>query len=92
MARHKSALKQARHSLKRLAINKANRSRVRTIVKQTRALIAAGDPQAAKPALPELYSTLDRMARRGILHKNAAARLKSRITKHSAALSSPAES
>jgi small subunit ribosomal protein S20 len=81
MARHKSALKQARHSLQRQTSNRANRSRVRTAIKKTRNIIIDGNQEAVPTAIPELYSTLDRMARRGILHKNAAARLKSRMTR-----------
>ena len=85
MARHKSALKAARHSLQRRAINKANKSRVRTTIKQTRSIVESGDAGKTPAVLSNLYSVLDRMTRRGTLHRNAAARLKSRLTKKAAA-------
>jgi small subunit ribosomal protein S20 len=84
MARHKSALKAARHSEQRRQTNKSNRSRVKTVIKDSRAVVKSGTPEERNAALPGLYSVLDRMGRRGVIHPNKAARLKSRISRSAA--------
>ena len=84
MARHKSALKAARHSEQRRLTNKSNRSRVKTAIKDVRAVVKSGTPEERNAAIPELCSVLDRMSRRGVIHPNKAARLKSRISRSAA--------
>ncbi len=59
----------------------ARRSRVRTYVKRVAHAVTSGDAQAAQSTLREAESELDRAARKGVLHKNTAARLKSRLVK-----------
>ena len=81
MANHKSALKDYRQSLRRRTRNRSNRSRMRSAIKQFRALMAAGDLEAAKTALSPLLSLIDRTARLGSIHGNAADRTKSRLTR-----------
>lgn len=80
MANHKSALKQHRQSVKRRVRNRANRSRVRTAIKQFRALVAS-DVDGARAALPATYAAIDRAAKLGAFHENAAARTKSRLAR-----------
>jgi len=82
MANHKSAEKRIRQTRKRNAINRANRSRVRTQIKKLRTAIQANDAQAVKELLPQTISLIDKSIQKGILHSNAAARYKSRLTLH----------
>jgi small subunit ribosomal protein S20 len=79
MANHKSALKRARQNLKRNERNRALRSTLRTAIKKYRALLAAGDHEGAQAELPRLQKTIDKAVTKGILHKNTAARHKSRL-------------
>lgn len=80
MATHKSALKRARQNLKRRARNASLRSAFRTAIKQFRTLLAAKDLEAAQTRLPRLHKTIDRAVTQGLIHKNQAARKKSRLT------------
>jgi small subunit ribosomal protein S20 len=80
MANHKSAEKRVRQTAKRNSINSRNRSRLRTQVKKLRAAIEEGDQQAAQTLLPLTVSLIDKSVQKGILHGNAAARYKSRLT------------
>jgi small subunit ribosomal protein S20 len=81
VAQHASALKQMRQSLKHRARNRRNLSQLKTQVKKLRSLIASGDAQAAKDLLPATVSAIDRAAKKGIVHDNAAARYKGRLTR-----------
>jgi small subunit ribosomal protein S20 len=81
MAQHKSALKQHRQSLRRRDRNRRNRSRMRTAVKRFRARLAAGDVSGARESLSATLSMIDRSAKLGALHGNAAARTKSRLAR-----------
>lgn len=54
---------------------------VRTYIKRVQAAIASGDPEAAQAAYTSATPVIDRMADRGIMHKNKAARHKSRLHK-----------
>jgi small subunit ribosomal protein S20 len=82
MPKHKSAEKRDRQNTRRNAINTANRTRLRTQIKKLRTVIAAGDAQQAKALLPMTISILDKAVQDGVLHHNAAARHKSRLTLH----------
>lgn len=79
MANIKSAKKRAIQSEKRRQHNASRRSMMRTYVKKTVAAIEAGNKEAATEAFAEMQPILDRMASRGLIHKNKAARTKSRL-------------
>ena len=91
MANTKSARKAGRVTLRRTAINKPRRTEMRTSVRKVEEAIAAKDPKAAAAALLEAESNLARAAQKGIVHKNAAARKISRLTKRTKAISAQAE-
>ncbi len=80
MPNHKSAEKRDRQNVRRNAINTANRSKLRTQIKKLRAAISAGDLQTAQALLPKTIAVIDKSIQKGILHRNAAARYKSRLT------------
>jgi small subunit ribosomal protein S20 len=86
VAHHASALKQQRQSLKHRARNRKNLSQLKTHVKKLRAAVAQGDADAARKLLPETVAQIDKAARKGIVHDNAAARYKSRLAKRVNAL------
>ncbi len=81
MANSPSAIKRVRQNETRRAHNAAGRSRVRTAVKKVRAAVEAGDLQTAEQPLPETLSMLDASAGKNLLHRNTAARTKSRLTR-----------
>jgi len=82
MANHKSAEKRVRQTLKRNEINRRNRSRVRTQIKKLRTALTATDKNASTEQLVPTVSVIDKAVNKGILHRNTAARYKSRLTKH----------
>ncbi len=86
MAHHASALKQMRQSLKRRARNRKNVSLIKTQVKKLRSAIAKGDAAGANKLLPDTVAEIDKAAKKGVIHDNAAARYKSRLTRHVNAL------
>jgi small subunit ribosomal protein S20 len=86
MANTKSAQKAARQTLRRTAINKSRRSQMRGFVRKVEEAIAAKDPKAAAKALSDAEPRLARAAQKGIVHKNAASRKISRLTKRVQAL------
>ena len=79
MPNHKSAEKRMRQSEGRRAINRSNRTRVRTQIKKLHTALAAGNKSASE-LLPATISVIDKAVQKGVLHKNAAARHKSRLT------------
>ena len=79
MANIASARKRARQSEKRRQHNAALRSELRSAVRNARKAIAAGDKQAALAMFRRATSTIDSIADKNIIHKNAAARHKSRL-------------
>jgi len=80
MANHFSALKRARQTERKTAINRNNKSRVRTAVRRFREALAAGDKNSATTVYRETVSALDKSVQKGILHKNTASRYKSRLS------------
>lgn len=82
MANHKSAEKRARQNIKRNAINRGNRGRLRTQIKKLRTALAGNDKATSSEQLNPTVSLIDKMVNKGIIHKNTAARYKSRLTKH----------
>jgi small subunit ribosomal protein S20 len=81
MANHKSAIKRIRQSDKRRAYNRTWRSRARTYVKKARTAQQGNDFKAATAATREAVAELDKTASKGVIHKNNAARRKSRLMK-----------
>ena len=80
MANSPQAKKRARQNVRRLDINKARRSRIRTYLRKVEEAIASGDAAAAKTALQEAQPELMRGVTKGVYHKNTAARKMSRLT------------
>jgi small subunit ribosomal protein S20 len=74
-------LKQQRQSLKRRARNRRNVSQLKTQVRKLRAAIDKGDGEAARKLLSETVGEIDKAAKKGVVHDNAAARYKSRLTR-----------
>jgi small subunit ribosomal protein S20 len=78
--RTKSALKANRQNVKRREANRQMRSRLRTALKAIRASLDANDVEGAKTALSKTVSMVDKMATKGIIHRNTAGRYKSRLS------------
>jgi small subunit ribosomal protein S20 len=81
MANTKSAAKRDRQSLTRRARNRAGTARMRTAVKKLRAAVAAKDAEGARRLLPQTLAEIDRSASKEIVHRNTAARNKSRLSR-----------
>ncbi|HTG90690.1 MAG TPA: 30S ribosomal protein S20 [Vicinamibacterales bacterium] len=79
MATHASALKAHRQSLVHRERNRKYRSQLRSTLKEIRSVIDAKDKSAAKKQLNQAISLIDRMAGKGIIHRNTASRYKSRL-------------
>jgi small subunit ribosomal protein S20 len=77
--RNKSALKANRQNIKRREHNRALRSQLRTGLKSIRKSLDAKNVEGAKTAVRDLQSLVDKMATKGIIHKNTASRYKSRL-------------
>lgn len=82
MANIASAKKRARQSENNRARNAAQRSMVRTTIKKVVKAVEAKDKAAATAAYAEMVPVIDRYADRGLIHKNKAARHKSRLSAH----------
>ncbi|MET0754352.1 MAG: 30S ribosomal protein S20 [Pyrinomonadaceae bacterium] len=82
MPNHKSAEKRDRQNEKRRAINKSNRTKVRTQIKKLRSALTGHDKTQSVELLNPTISLIDKAVNKGILHKNTAARYKSRLTSH----------
>lgn len=87
MANSPQAKKRARQAVKRRTHNASLRSLVRTVIKKVDAAISIGDAEAAKTAYAAAVPVIDRMADKGIIHKNKASRHKSRLNAQVKALS-----
>ena len=90
MANSPQARKRARQAQKRRALNASQRSMYRTYLKRVGAALESGDQDAAQAAFTAAVPVLDRMVRRGILHRNKAARHKSRLNAQIRALGNDA--
>jgi small subunit ribosomal protein S20 len=86
VARIASAIKNIRKNRRRQEINRARRSRLRTQLKKLRALIARKDADGARRALPATLALIDRSKGKGTVHRNTAARYKSRLSRQVEAL------
>ncbi len=76
----KSVLKRAAQSNQRAEVNRANRTRVRTMMRRLRIALSAGDATAAANLLQPTISAIDQAITKGVLHENTANRYKSRLT------------
>lgn len=79
MANIKSAIKRARQNEKLRQHNASARSRLRTYVKKVIKAVETGDSNAAKEAFASAQPIIDKAVSKGIIHKNKAARIKSRL-------------
>jgi len=80
MPNHKSAEKRVRQTERRRVINRSNRTRLRTSIKDLRSALAKADAKETATLLPKTISEIDKAVQKGVLHRNAAARHKSRLT------------
>jgi small subunit ribosomal protein S20 len=89
MANSKQAAKRARTSVKQRAANVSLRTGLRSAIKKVQKAIAAGDQAAAIKVLNAETATIDRIANKRVIHKNKAARHKSRLAAQIKALGAP---
>ncbi len=90
MANTKSAIKRIKQNHKRRLRNRLFTGRARTYVKHARTAMSAGTPEDSRTATLTAISALDKAAEKGILHKNNAARRKSRLMRRLAQMEKPA--
>lgn len=79
MPQHKSAIKRVRQNEKRRKHNQPQRSKMKTLVKKA---LDTTDKEQAQEAVREATAYLDKMAAKGMVHENFAARRKSKLAKH----------
>ena len=79
MANHFSALKRTRQTETRTTANRANKSRLRTALRELRSAMEEGDKAAAESKYREATSVLDKSVQKGVVHKNTASRYKKRV-------------
>jgi len=82
LANIKSAKKRARQNVKSRVHNRYYKTTARTYIKDARKLIEAGELENAEAVVQKASKALDKAAQKGILHKNNAARRKSRLARH----------
>ncbi|HEX4154924.1 MAG TPA: 30S ribosomal protein S20 [Acidobacteriaceae bacterium] len=87
MANHVSSLKRARQTVTRTAVNRANKSKLRSALRSMRESITAGDHKSATAAFRSTVSILDKSVQKGVLHKNTASRYKGRLNARLKAIS-----
>jgi small subunit ribosomal protein S20 len=80
VASHASALKAHRQSLKNRERNRQYRSRLRNALREIRSAVDGNNMKAAKDALKQTISLIDKMTSKGVIHRNAAGRYKSRLS------------
>lgn len=81
MANIKSSKKDIRRTIRRAADNKQVRSRLKTLTKSATAAVKTGDADKVKAAAKVTASAYDKAVKKGVIHKNKANRLKSRLAK-----------
>ncbi len=89
MANTKSAKKAARQTIRRTAVNKARRTRMRSSVRKVEEAIASGNKEAAQAALKEAEPIIVRTAQKGMTHRKTASRKVSRLAKRVGAMGAP---
>ena len=82
MPNHKSAEKRDRQNARRNQVNTANRTKLRTQVKKLRSALSHNQSAEAQDLHGQTIATIDKAVQKGILHRNTAARHKSRLTRH----------
>lgn len=87
MANSPQAKKRARQTIRRTAVNKARRSRIRTYLRKVEEAIASGDHAAAREALKVAQPEIMRGVSKGVMHKNTASRKVARLNNRVRALS-----
>lgn len=80
MANHKSAIKKARQDEVRRLRNRMYKTRFKNAAKKVEAALEEKNKDAAKTALQEAISVMDKIVTKGVVHKNTAARKKSRLS------------
>jgi len=85
MPNHKSAEKRVRQNDRRRVVNRSNRTKLRTSVKNLRSALKGSDAAKVGALLPKTVSEIDKAVQKGVLHRNAAARHKSRLTRRATA-------
>ena len=88
MAHSKSARKRARQTIARRARNRPQRSALRTQLRKVLTAVDSGNKEAAQTEFAKAVRALDRAAQKGLIHKNQAARRKSRLAAKTAGLGS----
>lgn len=81
MAITKSAKKALRQSLRRKTKNLVYKNRIKSLLKEAKSLVSQKKIEEAKSLLPQIYKSLDKAAKAGVIKKNTAARKKSRVAK-----------
>jgi small subunit ribosomal protein S20 len=89
MARHKSAIRQHRRSLRRKTVNSQTKSALRTQMRKIREAIEAKDGPGSLKMLPALYKAIDTSVKKGTIKKNTGSRYKSRLSRQVALLTPP---
>ena len=79
MANHVSSLKRARQTETKTAVNRANKTKLRSSLRSLREAIAAGDKKTIQANYSETVSNLDKSVQKGVIHKNTANRYKARL-------------
>ncbi len=80
MASHKSALKRIKQTRQRTAVNRAHTTKLRHQIRKLRAALASGDKAAAQALFKPTLALIDHSVHKGVLHRNTAARYKSRLS------------
>jgi small subunit ribosomal protein S20 len=80
MPNHKSAEKRVRQNERRRVVNRTNRGKLRTSIKKFKGALDGVDAGKVGTLLPQTISEIDKAVQKGVLHRNAAARHKSRLT------------
>jgi small subunit ribosomal protein S20 len=80
MANHFSSLKRARQTETKSAVNRANKSRLRTQLRKLKDAVSTGDQSQAKAAFSETVSLIDKSVKKGVIHKNTGSRYKARLS------------
>ena len=80
MPNHKSAEKRVRQNERRRVVNRSNRTKLRTSIKNLRGAMKGSEAGKVTALLPKTVSEIDKAVQKGVLHRNAAARHKSRLT------------
>jgi len=81
MARHKSALRQHRGSLRKKSVNTQTKSALRTSMRKLREAIADNDREGSAKMLPGVFQVIDKSVKKGAIKKNTGSRYKSRLSR-----------